>query len=111
VPATERLVGPLTEAEAGVLSTMNDGVKDYVKLHIKIERSLPKLPKDATPEEIDKNQRALQKKMQEARAAAKPGDIFTSQARPVIKRLLATLSSGQGASCGRATSTRGPAFR
>jgi len=41
---------------------MNDGVKDYVKLHIKIERSLPKLPKDATPEEIDKNQGALQKK-------------------------------------------------
>ncbi len=68
-PATERLVGPLTEAEAGALSTMNDRVKDYVKLHIKIERSLPKLPKDATPEEIDKNQRALQKKIQEARAA------------------------------------------
>jgi hypothetical protein len=93
-PATERLVGPLTQAEAGALATMNDRVKEYVKIHIKIERSLPKLPKEATPDQIDKNQRALQKMVQEARAAAKPGDIFTSEARPVIKRLLANVFGG-----------------
>ena len=73
---------------------MNDRVKEYVKMHIKIERSLPKLPKEATPEQIDKNQRALQKMVQEARATAKPGDIFTSEARPVIKRLLASVFGG-----------------
>jgi hypothetical protein len=73
---------------------MNDRVKEYVKMHIKIERSLPKLPKEATPEQIDKNQRALQKMVQEARATAKPGDIFTGEARPVIKRLLATVFGG-----------------
>ena len=93
-PATERLVGPLTQAEAGALATMNDRVKQYVKMHIKIERSLPKLPKEATPEQIDKNQRALQKMVQEARATAKPGDIFTFEARPVIKRLLANVFGG-----------------
>jgi hypothetical protein len=94
VPATERLVGPLTPAEAQALATMNERVKEYAKLHIKIERSLPKLPKEATPEQIDKNQRALEKLVQETRATAKPGDIFTPEARPVIKRLLANVFGG-----------------
>jgi hypothetical protein len=65
-----------------------------VSLHVKLERSLPKLPKDATPEQIDKNQRALARLVQEARVAAKPGDIFTPEARPVIKRLVASVFGG-----------------
>ena len=73
---------------------MNDRLKEYVDLHLKLERSLPKLPKEATPEQIDKNQRAFEKLMREARATAKPGDIFTPEARPVIKRLLATVFGG-----------------
>ena len=93
-PATERVVGPLTPADAQALATMNDRLKEYVDLHLKLERSLPKLPKEATPQQIDKNQRAFEKLMREARAAAKPGDIFTPEARPVIKRLLATVFGG-----------------
>ena len=73
---------------------MNDRLKQYVELHIKLEEKLPKLPKDATPQQIDKNQRALEKLVREARATAKPGDIFTPEARPVIKRLLATVFGG-----------------
>jgi hypothetical protein len=93
-PATERVVGPLTPADAEALATMNDSLKQYINLHLKIERSLPPLPKDATPEQIDKNQRAFERAMRTARATAKPGDIFTPQARPVINRLLATMFSG-----------------
>jgi hypothetical protein len=93
-PATERVVGPLTPADAQALATMNDRLKEYVDLHLKIEGSLPKLPKDATPQQIDKNQRAFQTLMQQARTTAKPGDIFTPQAQPVIKRLLATVFGG-----------------
>ena len=48
-PATERVVGPLSPADAQALSTMNDRLRQYVDLHAKIERSLPKLPKGATP--------------------------------------------------------------
>lgn len=73
---------------------MNDRLKQYVELHIKLEEKLPKLPKEATPQQIDKNQRALEKLVREARATAKPGDIFTPEARPVIKRLLATVFGG-----------------
>jgi hypothetical protein len=93
-PATQRVVGPLSPADAQALATMNDRLKQYVDLHIKIERTLPKLPKEATPQQIDKNQRALERLLREARATAKPGDIFTPEARPVIKRLLATVFGG-----------------
>ena len=93
-PATERVVGPLTAADADALATMNDRLKQYVELHIKIERSLPKLPKEATPQQIDTNQRSLEKLLREARATAKPGDLFTPEARPVINRLLASVFGG-----------------
>ena len=90
-PPTERVVGPLSPADAQALSTMNDRLGEYIDLHSKLERSLPKLPKDATPQQIDKNQRAFEALVRKARATAKPGDIFPPEARPVIKRLLAAL--------------------
>ena len=73
---------------------MNERLKEYVNLHMKLEQSLPKLPQEATPEQIDKNQRAFEHLIREARTTAKPGDIFTPEARPVIKRLLATVFGG-----------------
>jgi len=93
-PPTERVVGPLSVEDARALATMNDRLKEYVDLHLKLERSLPKLPTEATPQQIDTNQRALEKLMRENRTTAKPGDLFTADARPVIKRLLATVFGG-----------------
>jgi len=93
-PPTERVVGPLSPADAQALATMTARLGEYVDLHTKIERSMPKLPKEATPAQIDKNQRALEKLVREARATAKPGDIFTPEARPVIERLLASVFGG-----------------
>jgi hypothetical protein len=93
-PPTERVVGPLSPEDARALATMNDRLKQYLELHLKLEESLPKLPKDATPQQIDKNQRMLEKLVRDARATAKPGDIFTPEAQPVIKRLLATVFGG-----------------
>jgi len=93
-PPTARVVGPLSPADAQALATMNDRLREYADLRIEHERSLPALPTEATPEQIDKNQRALERLMREARATAKPGDIFTPEARPVITRLLATVFGG-----------------
>lgn len=73
---------------------MNDRIKEYVDLHVKIEESLPKLPAEATPQQIDSNQRAFENLMREARKSAKAGDIFTPEARPVIMRLLETVFGG-----------------
>jgi hypothetical protein len=93
-PPTKRVVGPLSEEDARALATMNDRIREYVDLHLKLERTLPKLPDKATPLQIDRNQRTLEKLMREARSTAKPGDIFTAEARPVIKRLLDSVFSG-----------------
>ena len=93
-PPTERVVGPLSEADAAALATMNDRLKDYVDLHLKLEGELPRLPDEATPEQIDKNQRAFEQRMRVARAGAKQGDIFTPEAQVVIKRLLETVFGG-----------------
>jgi hypothetical protein len=93
-PPTERVVGPLSPEDARALATMNDRLREYVDLHLKLERSLPNLPKEATPQQIDQNQRALEKLMRETRTKAKPGDLFTPEAQPVIKRLLATVFGG-----------------
>jgi hypothetical protein len=93
-PPTERVVGPLSAEDAAAMATMNDRLKEYVELHQKVESALPKLPDDATPQQIDRNQRVFERKIREARAGAKPGDIFTAEAQPVIKRLLAEVFDG-----------------
>ena len=88
------MVGPLSEADAAALATMNDRLKEYIDLHVKIEKELPKLPKEATPQQIDKVQRDFEARMRAARSGAKPGNIFTPQATMVIKKLLANVFGG-----------------
>lgn len=93
-PPTKRVVGPLSEADAAALATMNDRLKAYVELHKKVEDELPKVPKDATPQQIDQRQREFEKRLREARKAARQGEIFTPEAEPVIRRLLAAVFDG-----------------
>ena len=93
-PATKRVVGPLSEADAAALATMNDRLKAYVEIHKKVEDDIPKRPTDATPEQIDAHQREFEKRIRAARASAKQGEIFTPEAQPVIRRLLAAVFDG-----------------
>lgn len=93
-PPSKRVVGPLSEADAKALAAMNDRIKDYLTIHDKIEKSLPKLPKEASPQEIDSNQREFERRLRSERASAKQGDIFTADAEPVIRRLLAAVFAG-----------------
>ena len=71
-------------------------VQDYVALHRKLEATLTNLPNEATPQQIDDHQRALGKLIQQARANAKPGDLFTADMRNVVRRLLARVFRGPG---------------
>jgi len=93
-PPTERVVGPLSEADAAALASMNQRLQRYVDSHKQMEEGLPKLPTEATPEQIDENQRAFEQRVREARKAARQGDIFGPEAQPVIKRLLASVFAG-----------------
>lgn len=93
-PPTKRVVGPLSEADAAALATMNDRLKEYVELHKKVEDELPKLPKDATPLQIDQHQRQFEKRLREMRKASRRGELFTPESEPVIRRLLAAVFQG-----------------
>jgi hypothetical protein len=89
-PPKDQPVNPDAKALAGFL----DRVNEYVKMHQKLEASLPHLPKEATPEQIDRNQRALGELIRNARSGARQGDLYTPESQAVIKKLLAKVFGG-----------------
>ena len=62
-------------------------VKEYLAMHRKLEAELPKLKKEATPEEIDKNQRALAALVQSARPNAQQGAFFTPEMQAYLRQV------------------------
>lgn len=95
--------GQPVNADARALESMLQRINEYAALHKKIEEALPKLSKESSPEQIDKNQRALARLIQENRRGAKPGDIFTPDAQGVVKRLLVRVFSGPDGAALRAS--------
>ena len=63
-------------------------VKDYVKLRENIEAKMPKLSKEAKPEEIETHKKQLQDSVRAARAGAKQGDIFTPEAAALVRSII-----------------------
>lgn len=86
-------VGRVNQA-AQSMASLHARVEEYVKLHKKLESTLPSLPREATPQQIDSHQRALHKLIREARRNVQPGDVFTKDSRAVIRRLMAGVFSG-----------------
>lgn len=70
-------------------------VDGYVELHKKLEATLPPLPKQTDPKQIDTHQRALAKLIQEARKTAKPGDILFPAMQRLVRVLLRPIFSGK----------------
>ena len=64
----------------------------HEKVHEK--GGVPGLPKETTPEEIDKYQRALARAIQQLRPRAKPGEIFTKEIRAYFRRQLDSVFGG-----------------
>jgi hypothetical protein len=88
--APPQRVNPNAKAIAGFQEEINE----YVELHRMLEKTLTPVPRDATPEMIDKFQRDLGRLVQQARKNARAGDVFESDARPVLRKLLAGLFNG-----------------
>lgn len=63
-------------------------VKEYVKLREDIEGKMPKLSKEAKPEEIEVHKKLLQENVRVARTGAKHGDIFTPDAVTMIRAII-----------------------
>jgi hypothetical protein len=77
----QELKNPIAEA-------FEKRVKDYVKLREGIEEKMPKLSKEAKPEEIEVHKKQLQESVRTARTGAKHGDIFTPDAAAMIRGII-----------------------
>ena len=84
--------------DAKTLADFQERIKVYVELHQKIEGKLPSLPKEATPQQIDQNQRELGRLIREARAGAKRGEVFTPDMEAFVRGMMNSLfGKAQGA--------------
>jgi hypothetical protein len=88
--ATPKRVNPNAKA----ISRFQEEINEYVELHRILEETLTPVPRDATPEMIDTHQRDLGRLVQQARKNARAGDIFQSDVRPVLRKLLTGLFNG-----------------
>jgi hypothetical protein len=79
---------PRINPTAKALADFREEVEEYLELHKKLAATLPEVPKEATPLQLDQRQRALAVLIQTARKGASPGDIFERDSRPVIRKLL-----------------------
>jgi hypothetical protein len=89
---TRHAVNPDAETQ----KAFSDRVVKYVELRKKVESMLPPLPEKAEPTEITRHQRALLAGLQRARSTARQGDIFSEDARHLIRRLVAGALSHEG---------------
>ena len=85
-----------TPPEAAAVAEFQKRVDAYVALHRKLEAKVPRVPDDATPEQIDQTQRALEAAIRAARTDAKRGDLFTPEMTAHVKDLIARVLKGTG---------------
>lgn len=88
---------PASDEEARTIEDFQQRIKDYAALHRKIEDGLPALPREASPTQIDQHQREFGRRVAEARAGAKHGDLMTPAMQALVRRHLAQVFSGKDA--------------
>lgn len=66
----------LSAKDKRIVAAFEGRVKEYVKLRERIEGQLPKLSKEATPEQIDAHKTTFQERVRAARARARQGQLF-----------------------------------
>lgn len=72
-----------------VITEFETRAKEYAREREKIERSLPPLSKQATPEEVGAHKTAFMKAVQQSRSGLKQGSIFTPEIAAYFKKLMA----------------------
>ena len=85
---------PVPPEDAAAVAEFQKRLEAYVAVHKKAEGMLKPLPKEATPQQIDANQRALGELIVKLRPGARQGDIFTPGMQTIVKRLLARVFNG-----------------
>lgn len=71
-----------------VIAEFEEDARDYLRLRERLRARLPKLPKQATSEQIEAHKIALQKSVQAARGKRKQGEIFSRAASKIIVKMI-----------------------
>src|SRR5688572_29340611 len=82
-------------ANKTIVANFEKNATEYSRLRERLEGQLPKLPKKATPEQIEAHKAALLKSVRTARVGAKRGDIFTPEASTFIRGLIKSEFKGR----------------
>jgi hypothetical protein len=93
-PAAQTTPAPRPNDAVPGLAAFETRVKDYMTLHKKLEDALPKLPKEASPQQIDRNQRTLGAQIKAARPNARAGEVFVPEIQGYVRRVLANIFQG-----------------
>jgi chorismate mutase len=80
--------------DESALKEFRQELADYVALHKKLESTLAPLPTETSPEKIHAHERELQQLLAGARARAQEGDLFVSEVRPLIRRIVGEVLNG-----------------
>ena len=102
VRASKFDVPQAVNADAKAMSDFQARVKAYLDMRNKLAGSMGKPTDKATPEEIDKRQRALGAAVIAARSTAKVGDVFGADFSAFVKRQFAPIFKGKDAAAIRA---------
>jgi hypothetical protein len=81
-------------ADKAALEDFDKRVKEYVELQKTLAGKLTRLPDEASPEAIDKHERALGSLIENARRTSRQGDIFTPGIQAIVRRELARIFGG-----------------
>lgn len=79
---------PLSPTDKQIAEAFEKRAKDYSKMREALEEKMPKLSKEAKPEEIQAHKTQFQERVRNARLTAKPGDVFTPDAMKLIRKMI-----------------------
>jgi hypothetical protein len=87
--------GALSAEDGKTLTEFENQAKAYSRMREDLEAKLPKMPKDATADQIETHKVTFQKLVLQARAGAKQGEIFTPAAGVLIRKIIKTEFGGK----------------
>jgi hypothetical protein len=78
----------LSPNEKQIAATFEQRARDYAKMREQLEEQMPKLSKEAKPEEIETHKKQFQERVRAARTGAQQGDVFTPEAATYIRAII-----------------------
>jgi hypothetical protein len=79
---------PLSAHDKQIAKAFEKRVKEYAAMREQLEEKMPKLSKEAKPEEIELHKKQFQERVRAARVGAKHGEIFTPEAAALIRAII-----------------------